>query len=63
VNVQTLRCYEQRGLLDEPPRSSSGYRAYPAEVLTKFIKPAEQLRFSLTRLVPQRPGLEPLEDL
>ncbi len=26
VNVQTLRYYERRGLLDEPERSRSGYR-------------------------------------
>ncbi|WP_277874501.1 MerR family DNA-binding transcriptional regulator [Rhodococcus sp. SMB37] len=27
--VQTLRYYERRGLLAQPPRSPSGYRAYP----------------------------------
>lgn len=26
VNVQTLRYYERRGLLTEPPRRESGYR-------------------------------------
>lgn len=52
VNVQTLRYYERRGLLDEPPRSSAGYRVYPAEVVTvvRFIKRAEQLGFSLTQV-------------
>ncbi|MGH2887262.1 MAG: MerR family DNA-binding transcriptional regulator, partial [Solirubrobacteraceae bacterium] len=28
VNVQTLRYYERRGLLPEPERLDSGYRAY-----------------------------------
>jgi DNA-binding transcriptional MerR regulator len=28
VNVQTLRYYERRGILPEPKRSGSGYRAY-----------------------------------
>ncbi|MDT2004708.1 MerR family DNA-binding transcriptional regulator [Rhodococcus opacus] len=26
MNVQTLRYYEHRGLLEEPPRSSAGHR-------------------------------------
>lgn len=29
VNVQTLRYYEGRGLLEIPPRSPSGYPVYP----------------------------------
>lgn len=29
VNTQTLRYYERRGLLPEPPRSPGGYRVYP----------------------------------
>ena len=28
VNVQTLRYYERRGLLEEPERRPSGYRTY-----------------------------------
>ncbi|MET8293600.1 MerR family DNA-binding transcriptional regulator [Streptomyces sp. NPDC005180] len=28
VNIQTLRCYERRGLLAEPDRSNSGHRLY-----------------------------------
>ena len=26
VNIETVRYYEQRGLIPEPPRSASGYR-------------------------------------
>ncbi len=50
VNVQTLRYYERRGLLDEPERSRSGYRRYPLETvrLIKFIKRAQELGFTLT---------------
>ncbi len=33
VNIQTLRYYERRGLLKEPPRRSSGFRKYPEEAL------------------------------
>ena len=49
VNVQTLRFYERRGLLQEPPRRPSGYREYPPESvrLIRFVKRAQQLGFSL----------------
>jgi DNA-binding transcriptional MerR regulator len=33
VNVQTLRYYERRGLLDPPPRTPSGYRIYSTETI------------------------------
>jgi Hg(II)-responsive transcriptional regulator len=49
VNVQTLRYYERRGLLPEPRRRGSGYRAYDAETvrLVRFIKRAQELGFAL----------------
>jgi MerR family transcriptional regulator, mercuric resistance operon regulatory protein len=49
VNTQTLRYYERRGLVASPPRSSSGYRDYPASAvgLLRFIKRVQQLGFSL----------------
>ncbi|MBV6761440.1 MerR family transcriptional regulator [Rhodococcus opacus] len=49
VNVQTLRYYERRGLLAQPPRSPSGYRAYPpdAAAVVRFIKRAQDHGFSL----------------
>jgi MerR family mercuric resistance operon transcriptional regulator len=49
VNGETLRYYERRGLLPEPPRSPSGYRDYPigAMGLLRFIKRAQQLGFTL----------------
>jgi Hg(II)-responsive transcriptional regulator len=52
VNVQTLRYYERRGLLDAPPRSASGYRAYPADAVTtvRFIKRAQEHGFSLDEI-------------
>lgn len=49
VNVQTLRYYERRGLLEEPQRSSAGYRAYPADAVevVRFVKRAQELGFTL----------------
>ncbi|WP_232667833.1 MerR family transcriptional regulator [Pseudonocardia sp. TRM90224] len=49
VNSETLRYYERRGLLDEPPRSSGGYRDYPdsAVELLRFVKRAQGLGFTL----------------
>lgn len=49
VNLQTLRYYERRGLLPEPPRRASGYRAYRPDAvrIVRFIKRAQQLGFSL----------------
>lgn len=52
VNVQTLRYYERRGLLPEPDRSDSGYRAYPTQAVrtVRFVKGAQQLGFSLEEI-------------
>lgn len=49
VNVQTLRYYERRGLLEEPKRSASGYRLYPSDTvgLIRFVKRTQELGFSL----------------
>ncbi len=31
VSVDTVRFYERRGLLEEPPRTTAGYREYEPE--------------------------------
>jgi DNA-binding transcriptional MerR regulator len=38
VTIKTVRYYHQRGLLDEPPRDSSGYRRYSAEHAIDLVK-------------------------
>jgi MerR family mercuric resistance operon transcriptional regulator len=42
VNTETLRYYERRGLLEEPPRTPGGYRDYPVSAvgLLPFVKRA-----------------------
>jgi MerR family mercuric resistance operon transcriptional regulator len=52
VNVETLRYYERRGLLPEPPRKESGYRMYPGSAVDRlrFIKGAQTLGFTLEEI-------------
>jgi MerR family mercuric resistance operon transcriptional regulator len=52
VNLQTLRYYERRGLLDEPERTRGGHRIYPPETVTmlQVIKAAQRLGFSLAEV-------------
>lgn len=52
VGVETLRFYERKGLLAKPPRSRSGYRAYPREALRRvlFIRRAKDLGFTLREI-------------
>ncbi|HTF68598.1 MAG TPA: Hg(II)-responsive transcriptional regulator [Edaphobacter sp.] len=52
VNVETIRYYQRRGLLEEPAKLLSGHRRYPA-VMTKrlrFIKRAQALGFTLSEV-------------
>ncbi|ADB31719.1 transcriptional regulator, MerR family [Kribbella flavida DSM 17836] len=52
VNPETLRYYERRGLLIEPPRTPGGYRAYPPATVDvlRFIKRGQQLGFTLDEI-------------
>ncbi|KJZ40677.1 Hg(II)-responsive transcriptional regulator [Pseudomonas fluorescens] len=49
VNIETIRYYQRRGLLDEPPKPLSGYRHYLPEQVKRlrFIKRAQALGFTL----------------
>src|ERR1035438_3818638 len=38
VTIKAVRHYHQRGLLDEPPRDSSGYRRYDAQHAIDLVK-------------------------
>ena len=52
VGIDTVRYYERRGLVAEPPRRESGYRAYPAEAprVVRFVKGAQELGFTLSEI-------------
>lgn len=52
VNLQTLRYYERRGLLEEPGRTLGGHRVYPEEAVTllRVIKTAQRLGFTLAEV-------------
>ncbi len=52
VGVETIRFYERRGLIEEPPRRASGYRQYPPEAVARirFIRRAKGLGFSLQEI-------------
>jgi MerR family copper efflux transcriptional regulator len=53
VGVETIRFYERRGLIPEPPRRASGYREYSEEAVIRirFIRRAKELGFSLGETV------------
>jgi DNA-binding transcriptional MerR regulator len=53
VSTDTLRHYEKLGLLKKPPRTPSGYRAYPPDSLDRvnLIRSALACGFTLKELV------------
>src|SRR6185436_5723436 len=52
VNVETLRCYERRGLLPGPDRAPSGHRRYDEETVRflRAIKEAQAVGFTLAEI-------------
>jgi len=53
VNIETIRYYEQRGLILKPFRLESGYRKYTHDTVIRiqFIKRAKELGFSLREIL------------
>ena len=49
VNIQTVRFYERKGILESPLRSRSGYRCYDERDLETllFIRRSQELGFTL----------------
>jgi MerR family mercuric resistance operon transcriptional regulator len=53
VGVETVRFYERRGLIDQPPKpNTNGFRDYPPETVERiwFIRQAQDLGFSLREI-------------
>lgn len=52
VGRQTIRFYERRGLIPDPPRSPAGYRQYPEATVgrLRFIRRAQELGFTLAEI-------------
>jgi len=49
VHVETIRYYQRRGLLPEPPRPAGSVRRYGADTIARlgFIRRAQELGFTL----------------
>src|SRR2546421_1088882 len=52
VNLETIRYYENEGVLPKPPRTHSGYRIFSLDAVKqlRFIKHAQELGFSLKEI-------------
>ena len=52
VNVETVRYYERRGLIDQPPLPPAGYRQYSGDDLwrLRFIARGKELGFTLAEI-------------
>jgi MerR family mercuric resistance operon transcriptional regulator len=52
VGIETIRFYEQKGLITQPLKPVSGYRIYPQDTVKKllFIKRAKVLGFTLEEI-------------
>ncbi len=53
VGVETIRFYERRGLIEQPPKPlESGFRVYPDGTVERirFIRQAQELGFSLREI-------------
>ncbi len=52
VNIETVRYYTRRGLIEQPTKPKHGYRVYPRPTLKRilFIKRAQELGFTLAEI-------------
>lgn len=52
VGVETVRFYQRRGLMEEPPRQGTAHRRYPPESVgrIRFIRAAQDVGFSLSQI-------------
>ncbi len=52
VNIETVRHYQRKNLIQEPDKPEGGFRCYPYDTIEqiRFIKRAQQLGFSLKEI-------------
>ena len=52
VNIETIRYYQRRGLVEEPLKPAGGYRRYSSSTVSRvrFIKRAQHLGFTLEEI-------------
>jgi MerR family mercuric resistance operon transcriptional regulator len=52
IGIETIRFYERKGLIEDPPRKESGYRQYGEDDIERliFIQHAKTLGFSLKEI-------------
>ena len=52
MNIETVRYYEDRGLIPKPQRTMANYRVYSPDAVrhVRFIKRAQELGFSLKEI-------------
>ncbi|MEH6444847.1 MAG: Hg(II)-responsive transcriptional regulator [Oceanospirillaceae bacterium] len=52
VNIETIRYYERRELINQPLKPAQGYRDYSEKILERvlFIKSAQKLGFTLDEI-------------
>lgn len=53
VGVETIRFYERKGLIEQPPKTAgAGFRVYPEDAVKRirFIRQAQQIGFSLREI-------------
>ncbi len=52
INIETVRYYERRNMIEQPTKPEHGYRKYPQATLERilFIKRAQELGFTLDEI-------------
>jgi MerR family transcriptional regulator, copper efflux regulator len=53
VGVETIRFYERKGLIEQPPKpTGGGYRSYSNDIIKRirFVRQAQELGFSLKEI-------------
>jgi MerR family mercuric resistance operon transcriptional regulator len=52
IHVETIRFYQKKGLIQQPPKPFQGYRIYSSETVSKllFIQRAKLVGFTLSEI-------------